>query len=126
MTAAKTKAQPVAEPEEKPEEPLYGDKPTFSYTPKDGGDPIVFPAHSTTLGEVEGKTYLEFLWEMDEYSLGVTDQIFAYLRRSGATPEMKRRVTRLPRTPEDEVREFFQHWINESSDIPQTGLPPES
>ena len=101
--------------------PLYGDKETFSYKPKGGGEPIIFPAHSTIRGEVDGKTYLEFLWEMDEYSLSDADQIFAYLRRSGATQEMKRRVVRLP---EDEVPQFFRAWVNHD-DQPQPSLPPE-
>jgi hypothetical protein len=105
--------------------PLYGDKPTFSYIPKDGGEPIVFPAHSTVRGEVNGKTYLEFLWEMDEDQLSSADQIFAYLRRSGATKAMKRQVLRLP---EDEVSVFFRAWINNSDDEqpPPPELPPES
>jgi hypothetical protein len=102
---------------------LYGDKPTFTYTPKDGGEPIVFPAHATIRGEVNGTTYLEFLWEMDENELSSADQIFAYLKRSGATRENKRRVTRLP---EDEVAVFFREWINATDDPPpQAGLPPE-
>jgi hypothetical protein len=104
------------------DKPLYGDKPTFTYTPKNGGDPIVFPAHSTIRGEVNGVMYLEFLWEMDEGNLSPADQIFAYLRRSGATQEMKRRVVRLP---DDEVTVFFRDWIN-ADDEPVEGLPPES
>lgn len=103
-------------------EPLYGDKPVFTYTPKDGGDPVVFPAHSTIRGEVNGVMYLEFLWEMDENGLSPADQIFAYLKRSGATQEMKRRVVRLP---DDEVSVFFRDWIN-ADDEPVEGLPPES
>ena len=102
--------------------PLYGDKPTFTYPPKDGGEPIVFPAHSTIRGEVNGVTYLEFLWQMDEDEVSDADQIFAYLRRSGATREMKRRVVRLP---EDEVAVFFRSWI-QADDEPPPGLPPES
>jgi hypothetical protein len=109
------------------EEPvsLYGDKPVFTYTPKDGGDPIVFPAHATIRGEVDGKTYLEFLWELDENQLSDADQIFAYLRRSHATQDMKRRVLRLP---EDEVAVFFRSWAADESsgNTPPPGLPPES
>lgn len=101
--------------------PLYGDKPTFTYTPKDGGDPIVFPAHSTIRGEVDGVKYLEFLWEMDEEQLSPADQIFAYLRRSGASQEMKRRAVRL----EDEITVFMREWIN-ADDEPQPAPPPES
>ena len=101
--------------------PLYGDKPTFTYTPKDGGDPIIFPAHSTIRGEVNGVKYLEFLWEMDEEKLSPADQIFAYLRRSGASQEMKRRAVRL----EDEVTVFMREWIN-ADDEPQPAPPPES
>lgn len=104
------------------EDKLYGEKPTFTYTPKDGGEQIVFPAHSTIRGEVNGKMYLEFLWEMDENNLSPADQIFAYLRRSGATQEMKRRAVRLP---DDEVTVFFREWIN-ADDEPVEGLPPES
>lgn len=103
--------------------PLYGDKPTFSYTPKDGGEPILFPAHTTIRGEVNGVTYLEFLWDMDEDGLSDADQIFAYLRRSGATKDMKRRVVKLP---EDEVAVFFRAWINGDDQPPQAVLPPES
>lgn len=114
MTAKSEAAQP---------EPLYGDKPVFSYTPKDGGAPILFPAHSTIRGEVNGTTYLEFLWEMDENELSSADQIFAYLRRSGATKAMKRLVVRLP---EDEVSVFFREWINGDHQPPKAGLPPES
>ena len=103
------------------DKPLYGDKPTFSYTPKDGGDPIVFPAHSTIRGEVDGVKYLEFLWEMDEADLSPADQIFAYLKRSGATQDMKRRAVRL----EDEITDFMRAWINQD-DQPQESPPPES
>lgn len=114
MPATKTKAAEG--------KPLYGDKPTFTYTPKDGGEEIVFPAHSTIRGEVDGVTYLEFLWEMDEADLSDADQIFAYLKRSHATQEMKRRVVRLP---EGEVTLFFRAWISGSDDAPPPGLPPE-
>jgi hypothetical protein len=100
----------------------YGDIPVFTYTPKDGGDPILFPAHASIRGEVDGKTYLEFLWEMDEDGLSDADQIFAYLKRSHATAEMKRRVVRLP---EDEVAVFFRAWIADEGSEPP-GLPPES
>lgn len=117
MTATKQKALDVAV-----DTPLYGDKPTFTYTPKNGGEPIVFPAHSTIRGEVNGKTYLEFLWEMDENDLSSADQIFAYLRRSCATQDMKRAVVRLP---EGEVTVFFRDWIY-ADDEPVKGLPPES
>ena len=57
---------------------LYPGQPTFTYIPKDGDDPIVFPAHSLIRGEVGGVTYLEFLWQMDEDDLSDADQIFAY------------------------------------------------
>jgi hypothetical protein len=99
------------------------DTPTFTYTPKDGGDPIIFPPHSTILGEVDGKTYLEFLWEMDEDSLSDADQIFAYLRRSHASQAMKRRVVRLPK---DEVVVFFRNWVNDTGNPEPESLPPES
>lgn len=95
---------------------------TFSYTPKDGGEPIVFPAHSTIRGEVDGKAYLEWLWDMDEAELPYSKQIFWYLKRSGASEEMKRRVVRLP---EDEVEMFFSAWVNHE-DQPEASLPPES
>jgi hypothetical protein len=59
---------------------------------------------------------------MDEDALSAADQIFRYLKRSGATQEMKRRVVRLP---DDEVTVFFREWIN-ADDEPVEGLPPES
>jgi len=108
---------------------LYEGKPTFTYTPKDGGEPIVFPAHSTIRGEVDGKTYLEWLWEMDEAELSRADQIFAYLKRSQATQDEKRKVVRLP---EDEVFVFFRAWVNHedqpqpAEEQPEASLPPES
>lgn len=96
---------------------------TFSYTPKDGGEPIEFPEHSIIRGEVDGKTYLEFLWEIDEDDISYADQIFRYLKRSGASKEMKRRVVRLP---EDEVGMFFKAWVNHEDDPQEATLPPES
>lgn len=121
-------ASEASEDEAAPPAPLYPGKAVFSYTPKDGGDPILFPAHSSIRGEVNGVTYLEFLWDMDEEKLSDADQIFAYLRRSGATKEMKRRVVKLP---EDEVAVFFRAWINTTDDDDTSpdegaGLPPES
>lgn len=95
---------------------------TFSYTPKDGGEPIVFPEHATIRGDVGGVTYLEFLWEIDEDEISYANQIFRYLKRSGASKEMKRRVVRLP---EDEVGEFFRAWVNHE-DQDEPALPPES
>ena len=124
MPARATQPASEASEDEVAAAPLYPGKATFSYTPKDGGDPILFPAHSTIRGEVNGTVYLEFLWEMDEDNLGSADQIFAYLRRSGATKAMKRRVVRLP---EDEVTVFFRTWINADDEKPQAAeLPPES
>lgn len=124
MTAKKLENPVAAALEAESDAPpaLYGDKATFTYTPKDGGEPILFPAHSTIRGEVDGKTYLEFLWEMDENGLSDADQIFAYLRRSHATQEMKRRVLRLP---EDEVSVFFREWVSHTDDEAPPGLPPE-
>lgn len=109
--------------EEAQDEPLYGDKPTFSYTPRDGGEPIVFPSHSTIRGEVDGRTYLEFIWDMGEARLTEVDQIFAYLRRSGAMEEMKRRVLRLPT---NEITPFFRAWVSEGGPLDLGSLPPES
>jgi hypothetical protein len=104
-------------------QPLYGGKPTFTFTPKEG-EPIVFPAHSTVRGEVDGKTLREFFWEMDEENLSYDYQVFRYLKRSGATPEMKRRVVRLD---DDELRTFFRDWLNAEDDADEEPLlPPES
>lgn len=105
------------------ESKLYGDTPIFTYTPKDGGDPIIFPAHSTIReGEVEGKTYFEMLWEFDEFDMPYSKQVFAFLKRSGATLEMRRRVARLP---EDEIGSFLSAWI-QHDDQPLPSPPPES
>lgn len=103
--------------------PLYGDKPVFTYTPKNGGDPIVFPAHSTIRGEVNGKTYFEMLWEWDEEGTSNADQIFELLRRSGATKDMKRRVAALQ--PESEITIFLRAWMD-ADDEPTAAPPPES
>lgn len=127
MPTAATKPKAVAvngDAPAEPEPPLYGDKPTFTYTPKDGGDNIVFPAHSTCRGEVGGKTYFEMLWEWDEEGKSNADQIFDLLRRSGATKDMKRRAVRLP---EDEITVFLRAWMD-ADDEPLTTVtpPPES
>jgi hypothetical protein len=114
MTAKKTEAEA---------KPLYGDKPTFTYTPKDGGDPIVFPAHSTIRGKVNGQTYLQFLRKIDKDNLNNADQMFAYLDRSGCTEEMEDRLLGLE--DEDEVMKFFGAWVR-ADDEPAVGLPPES
>jgi hypothetical protein len=105
--------------------PLYGDKPTFTYQPKDGGDPIVFPAHSTIRGKVDGVSYLNFLRRMDKRKLSPADQMFTYLDRSGCTDEMEWSLLDLP---EDEVTIFFREWINDSDDDEPAAaeLPPES
>jgi hypothetical protein len=60
---------------------------------------------------------------MDEFELSDADQIFAYLRRSGATRDMKRRVVRLP---EGEVSLFFRSWVAHDDQPAQASLPPES
>lgn len=104
-------------------EQLYGDKPTFTYKPKGGGDPIVFPAHSTIRGRVNGETYLQFLRKMDKQKLSNADQMFAYLDRSDATEEMEDRLLGLD--DEAEVMDFFRAWVNHD-DQPQQELPPES
>lgn len=102
---------------------MTDEKPTFTYTPKGGGEPIVFPAHSTIrTGEIDGKTYFEMLWEFDEFETPYSKQVFAFMRRSGATQEMKRRVARLP---EDEIGEFLGAWIRDDSE-PLPSPPPES
>lgn len=104
--------------------PLYGDKPVFTYTPKDGGDPIVFPAHSTIRGEVDGKTYFEMLWEWDEYNRSNSKQILELVRRSHATVDMKRRMSRLP---EDEIEIFIRAWIDDDDEpVTKAAPPPES
>jgi hypothetical protein len=104
-------------------EELYGGKPTFTYTPKDGGEPIIFPAHSTIRGEVDGQTLREFFWELDEAELSYDYQVFAYLKRSKATQEMKRRVVRLS---DDELRIFLREWVNAEDDEQEPVIPPES
>lgn len=91
----------------------------FQYIPE-GQEPIVFPDASTISGEVEGKTLLEFLWEMDDRDYSETQQLFAWLKRSGATDEMKRRVLRLG----DELPAFFDSWLSGLSH--PTSLSPES
>jgi hypothetical protein len=103
--------------------PIYGDKPTFTYTPKDGGDPIIFPAHSTIRGRVNGQTYMQFLRMIDKRKLNAADQIFVYLDRSGCTEEMENRLLGLDN--EDEIAIFFREWVN-ADDEPVEGLPPES
>lgn len=108
------------QPELVDQERLYGDKPTFTYKPKDG-EPIIFPAHSTIRGEVNGLTLREFLWELDEANLSYDYQAFQYLKRSGATEDMKRRVVRLD---DAELRDFFNKWISAEDQEPV--LPPES
>lgn len=97
------------------EQPLYGDKPTFTYKTKDGGEPIIFPAHSTIRGEVDGITLREFLWEIYEAELSYNFQVFRYLDRSGATEDMKRRVVRLS---DDDLKEFIQDWVNAEDEDP--------
>jgi hypothetical protein len=134
MTSPMVAAEPeeLVEPEEATEvapieveaesAPLYGDKPTFTYTPKDGGELIIFPAHSTIRGEVDGVTYFEMLWEFDEFEVSSADQILTYLRRSGATQQMKRRVVRLP---EEEMALFFRAWVRHDDQPLDASLPPE-
>jgi hypothetical protein len=99
------------------------DKPTFTFKPKDGSDPIIVPAHSTIRGEVDGVTLREFLWELDEARLSYDYQAFQYLKRSGASEEMKRRVVRLS---DEEIREFFNEWITAEDDEQEPVLPPQS
>lgn len=98
-------------------------EPTFTYKPKDGGEPIVFPAHSTITGEVDGLTMREFLWELDKARWDYNHQAFRYLERSGATEEMKRRVVRLS---DEEIRTFFSEWISSEDDEQEPVLPPPS
>ena len=117
---AAPKLKPV---EDTDEAPLYGDTPVFTYTPKDGGDPIVWPAGSTIMGEVDGKTFFEMLWEFDEDETGDMAQVLAFVKRSGATREMKRRFARLP---VDERTLFLREWLASDGGVEAGGVPGES
>lgn len=108
-----------------PQPLLYGGKPTFTFTPKEGEE-IVFPAHAAIRGEVDGTTLREFFWDMDREGLSFDYQVFRYLARAaavGATEEMQRHVVRLP---DDELRRFFREWVNAEDDEPESVIPPES
>jgi len=90
----------------------YGTKNTYTFTPADGGEPIVFP-HIT---EVQADAY--FFWKI--YELNEMFQAFEWMNKAGVPRAVQERVMRLP---DAEKSEFFSGWFG-AVIAPQGVAPP--
>jgi hypothetical protein len=91
---------------------LYGDVPVFTWKPKDGSAPIVFPKATTVIkkGEAFG-----FMYDLHEMAGDLVAQ-FAYMAgRAGVPPDVRRRAAHLP---DDEVVELVSAWTAEMRAAP--------
>lgn len=106
-----TKIQP---PEEfKIEEhPVYGTKKLYSYRPKGGGEPIVFP-HINTVAVTP-----KFFWKI--YALNEMFQSFEWMNQAEVPRDIQARVMDLP---DLEKATFFQGWFKDVTQ-PQGVAPP--
>lgn len=95
---------------------------TFSFDPEGDDDPIVVPASSVLWEDVDGKTPLEFLWEIRK--LNEAYQSFEFMDRAKIADDVQRRIVRLT---QKERRRFFDAWFADvnAPDV-NSGLPPES
>lgn len=89
----------------------YGNKKTYTFTPKSGA-PIVFP-HIT---EVDADAH--FFWKI--YSLNEMFQAFEWMNKAGVPRDVQERVMLLP---DAEKSEFFSGWFSAVT-TPQGVAPP--
>jgi hypothetical protein len=104
----------------KPKSP-YGDAPTFTYQPKDGGELIIFPTADVLWEEVDGVKPIKFLWRVRK--LNEPYQTFAFLERAKVPDDIVERALDLP---DEERQELFRRWFAEVTEPPEAGLPGES
>jgi hypothetical protein len=110
-------------PVETPVELPYDGQPTFSYQPKDGSEPIVFPKSSVLWEESDGVTPFKFLWKIRKMNQWY--QSYEFMDRAKVPDEIQERVVDLS---DAERRQFFDAWfsdLNEPPDDTTAGLPPE-
>lgn len=93
---------------------------TFTYIPKDGGEPIVFPDSEVLWEEVDGVKPIKFLYRLRK--LNEPYQTFAFLDRANVDQDVAERVLDLD---VEERKEFFKQWFD-GGESPEAGLPPES
>lgn len=106
--------------DERVTESPYGDRPTFTYRPEDGSEPIIFPKSSVLWEEVDGVKPIKFLWKVRK--LSEVYQTFEFMDRAKVPDHIQERVLDLP---DDERGTFFDHWFKNLGEPPEAGLPPE-
>jgi hypothetical protein len=95
---------------------------SFSYTPKDGGESIVFPDANVLWEEVDGVKPVVFLWRLRK--MQEPYQTFAFMERAKVDDDMAERALDLDA---DERQEMFRQWFKGvTTPEPESDLPPES
>jgi len=108
--AALPPSEQAAGPESKPV------RPTYTFRPVSGGEPIVFPAISTV--EIDAK----FLWEI--YNLNELYQSFEWMNRAGVDRSVQERVMDLSPV---EREQFWKGWFQSATSPvvePKGSAPP--
>ena len=90
----------------------YGNKQVYSYQPKDGSSPIVFPA----IIEVNADAY--FFWKI--YDMNEMFQAFEWMKKADVPRDIQSRVMLLD---DAEKAAFFAGWFNAVT-APQGVTPP--
>ncbi len=94
----------------------------FSYTPKDGGEPIEFPDADVLWEDVDGVKPTVFLWRLRK--MQEPYQTFAFMERAKVDDDMAERALDLD---VEERQLMFREWF-QSITTPEleSDLPPES
>lgn len=94
----------------------------FQYTPKDGGEPIVFPHADVLWDEVDGVKPTVFLWRLRK--MQEPYQTFAFLERAKVDDDQAERALNLD---VEERQQMFREWFASiTTPEPDSDLPPES
>jgi hypothetical protein len=94
----------------------------FSYTPKDGGEPIVFPAADVLWEDVDDVKPVVFLWRLRK--MQEPYQTFAFMERAKVDDDMAERALQLD---VEERQLMFREWFQAiTTPEPESDLPPES
>lgn len=97
-------------------EPETPEPETFTWTPKDGSDPIVLPHAATAIPK--GK-YLRFLYQMNKRRDNFVDQVTYAMGAAGVTEALQDRVFDLD---DEEITELVSAW----TDAATGAMPGES
>lgn len=109
MAPKKVAPKTVEEGSEVTPEP---EAPVFSWDPKGGGDPIVFPKAVTVFSK--GKTF-KFFYKLHKLKGNQYEQIIYMMEAAGVPDAMQERVVDLP---DDEALELIDAWTQEMRTTP--------